>query len=151
MDEPQASGLSQVAVQPFWPLLAIMFGGAWLSWPWFVLNAHAIGSPTRRKEMILAACGFAGSLVIGLGIGALLIGEVLPRGAAPYLILVPVVWKIGVSYWLYALQSRTFGLYEYFGGSVQNGLIVILAGYFARRAVLGSVFDAAPLLALVLG
>ena len=143
MDEPSPGGLSRVAVQPVWPLFAVMFGGAWLSWPWFVLNAFAIGSPTRQREIVLAACGFGGNLALSVGIVVLLYNEIVPATAAPYLGLVLIVWKLAVTYWLYVLQARTFGLYQYYGGPVHNGLIVVVAGYFVGRAV--------PLLSAVLG
>ncbi len=143
MDEPSPGGLSRVAVQPFWPLLAVMFGGAWLSWPWFVVNAFAIGSPTRRREIILASCGFGGNIVLSVGMVVLFYNEIVPRAGGPYLGLVLLVWKLGVSYWLYVLQSRTFGLYEYYGGPVHNGLIVVVAGFFVDLAV--------PVLSMVLG
>ena len=31
-DEPLPGPLQRIAVNPFWPLLAVMFGGAWVSW-----------------------------------------------------------------------------------------------------------------------
>ena len=150
LDEPHPGGMSQFAVQPFWPLIAVMFGGAWLSWPWFVFNSFAIGSPTRRREAVLAACGFVGSIMLILGLDTLIRREILPAAAGPYLFLVILVWKLGVSYWLYALQSRTFGLYEFYGGTVRNGLIVIVAAYFVRPLVLRPLFEAYSLLALAL-
>ena len=48
-DEPAASPLSKYAVSPLWPMLAVMFGGAWLAWPWFAVNAFAIGSASRKS------------------------------------------------------------------------------------------------------
>ena len=150
MDEPLPGGMAQFAVQPFWPLIAVMFGGTWLSWPWFVFNGFAIGSPTRRREAVFAACGFVGSILLILGLDTLSRREILPAESGPYLFLVILVWKLGVSYWLYALQSRTFGLYEFYGGTVRNGLIVIVAAYFVRPLVLRPLFEAYPLLAMAL-
>ena len=49
-DEPEASRLAHLTVRPSMPLLALMLGGAWIAWPWFALNAYAMGSPTRRRE-----------------------------------------------------------------------------------------------------
>jgi len=37
-DEPRPGALSQLAVNPLWPLLAVMLGGTWIAWPWFALN-----------------------------------------------------------------------------------------------------------------
>jgi hypothetical protein len=142
--------MASVAVQPFWPLLGVMFGGSWLSWPWFVVNALAVGSPTRRKEVALAIVGFVGNAVIVVAFGSLLVGEVIPETFVPYLVLVHIVWRLGVSYWLYVLQARTFGIYEYYGGPVRNGLPILVVGYLAGRLVMGPVFQAVPLLKLVL-
>ncbi|HXV78085.1 MAG TPA: hypothetical protein VD788_17375 [Candidatus Polarisedimenticolaceae bacterium] len=149
-DEPRPSTLSRFAVQPFWPLLAVMFGGSWLSWPWFVFNGFAIGSPTRKKELALAAAGFAGNVVLALGVGIVVVRDLLPGTVGPYLALLGVVWRLGVSYLLFNLQSRTFGLYVYYGGVVQNGTIFLVAGYLLGRTLLPRVVDAVPLLRLVI-
>jgi len=151
LDEPQPGTLSSFAVQPFWPLLGVMLGGAWLSWPWFVFNAFAIGSPTRRSETGIAAIGFAGNVVLSIVLLTLLGSDVLPSTAVPYLGLVLVVWKIGISYWLFVKQTRTFGIYEYYGGAVRNGVFVLVLAYFAMRGLGGPLFEAAPLLRLVMG
>ena len=67
-DEPRPGGLAHLAVQPFWPLLAMMLAGSWLALPWFVVNALAVGSPTRGKEIGLAVLAFAGSLGLVLAV-----------------------------------------------------------------------------------
>src|SRR5688500_16070714 len=70
VDEPHPSGLSQWAVRPLWPLFAQMLAGAWLSWPWFVLNAFALGSATRKREaMYIGAAGLGSVLISILVIG----------------------------------------------------------------------------------
>jgi hypothetical protein len=136
-DEPTASGLSTVAVQPFWPLLAVMFGGSWLSWPWFALNAFATGSPTRGRELALAVGGFAGSAVISVGLILLAQREILTASSAPYAVIVLTVWKLVVSYILYMLQNRSFHLYEHFGGGVRNGFAAaMVGGWIGRKIVL---------------
>ena len=150
VDEPRPGALGSVVVQPFWPLLGIMFGGSWLSWPWFAINAFAVGSPTRAQELALAIGGFVGNFVITVIIGTLQITEAVPDWFGPYLILVHIVWKLGVSYWLFALQSRTFGIYEYYGGVVRNGLPVLIGGYLVGKFVIGPTLASAPLLRLVL-
>jgi len=50
---------------------------------------------------------------------------------------VVTLWKLGISYWLYELQSRSFGLYQYFGGVVRSGLAVVVLAAFAKSGVLG--------------
>jgi hypothetical protein len=136
-DEPVSSGLSTMSVQPFWPLLAIMFGGAWLSWPWFAFNAFATGSPTRVRELALAAGGFAGSAAISLGLIVLAQHGILTTSSARYAVILLTVWKLMVTYLLYVLQNRSFHLYEHFGGGVRNGFpAVLLGGWFGRKIVL---------------
>ena len=78
------------------------------------------------------ACGFAGNVVLRVGIVVLLYNEIVPATAAPYLGLVLIVWKLAVSYWLFTLQSRSFGLYQYFGGPVRSGALVVIAAFFLR-------------------
>jgi hypothetical protein len=136
-DEPTASGLSSMAVQPLWPLLAVMFGGAWLSWPWFAFNAFATGSPTRGRELALAAGGFAGSAAISLGLFALIQRGALTQSSVRYAFILLTVWKLFVSYVLYRLQSRSFHLYEHFGGTVRSGFAVaVVAAYMLRAPIL---------------
>ncbi len=129
-DEPSPGGLAHLAVNPVWALLAVMFGGAGLSWPWFVLNGMALGSPTRRQELGWAVGGLVGSLVIVLGISSLAASDLLGNLGVRYALLGLTVWKLAISYWLYMLQARSFHLYEYFGGQVRNGAVVVIVGYF---------------------
>ncbi len=133
-DEPQPGALAQWVVDPLWPLLTIMFGGAALSWIWFVWNGFAVGSPSRKKELALAVGGFFGSFAILIGIIFLADAEILSGLATRYALIVLTVWKLGISYWLYTLQTRGFHLYEYFGGAVKNGLLLALVGgYFFQQ------------------
>ena len=127
-DEPRPGALGQLVVHPMWPLLAVMFGGVWLSWPWFVFNAWALGSPTRVRETLTAVAGFVGSCVL---FGALIMTSValdLPDAALKYLFLALVIWKLGVSYLLAELQGRGFEVYAWYGGVARNGLFVAVAG-----------------------
>ena len=145
-DEPAPSGLSHLAVNPIWPLFAIMFGGAWLSWPWFVLNAWAMGSPTRLREAGLAALGFAGNVVVTIAFLVIYGMQLLPEWTAPYLLILFSGWKLGISYWLFVRQGRTFGLFEYYGGKARNGLPVVAVGFILRGWI-----GFPPLAVLVLG
>ncbi len=143
MDEPAPSGLGHLIVHPMWPLLAIMFGGVWLSLPWFVLNAFALGSPTRYKELGVAVLGPVGLLALWLGLGVVDNASPIPKGALPYLMLLLTLWKLAVAYWLFDLQKQSFALHEYFGGRVRNGMWVVGAGFLLRGAVLKVPFDGA--------
>lgn len=133
LDEPRPGALARWAVNPLWPLLAIMFGGAWISWPWFAVNAFAIGSPTRWRELALAVGGFVGTAALFFALLTAEANGLLGGVAIEYAVVFLVVWKLAVSYWLYVLQGRTFGLFEYFHGSTRNGMLVVFAGYFLSR------------------
>ena len=78
-DAAHALGYKVVQIR----VLAIMFGGAWLSWPWFVFNGFVVGSPTRKKELALVLVGFAGNFVLSMGLGGLMASEMLPESAGP--------------------------------------------------------------------
>jgi hypothetical protein len=150
LDEPEPSTLARLAVNPLWPMLALMLAGAWLSLPWFALNGMALGSPTRRRELALAAAGLAGAAALGLAILMLADAGVLSTRALRYAVLAPIAWKIGIGYALYSLQSETFQLYEHFGGKVANGMFVLLIGAFALKGKVVAML-ATPLWLLVLG
>jgi hypothetical protein len=134
-DEPVPSRFSHLAVHPLWPLLAMMLAGAWLSWPWYAVNGFALGSPTRRRELVVALGGFLAVFATLWGLGTAIemgwLGE-LSRRYAP----IPLsVVKLGISYWLFVAQARSFQLYEHFGGVVRNGLLLTLAGTFLRPQI----------------
>ena len=134
-DEPQPSALAKWVVDPLWPLFAIMFGGAVLSWAWFVWNGFAVGSPTKRRELGLAIGGLLGSALLLFGLVGLYASEALGELGFKYALIVLTVWKLGVSYWLYILQGRSFHLYQYFGGEVKNGFfLAFIGGFLFRRA-----------------
>jgi hypothetical protein len=136
LDEPQPGRLSQFVVDPMWPLFALMFGGAWFSWIWFVVNGQALGSPTRVREPLLALAGFMGVIVLS-GIIVWLLGTgTLPEDKLRYAALLVTLWKLAVCYWLYSLQSRSFDVYEYYGGSVRNGFVFVIVGYFIQGSAL---------------
>lgn len=139
-DEPRPGALARFAVNPFWPLFGIMLAGAWLAWPWFVFNAWAVGSPTRLRETALAVVGLLGAAALGFGLLAAQGAGLLDNRALQYALLAMPVFKIGVCYLLYVWQTRTFELYEYYGGRVINGLPILILGiWFGRKAVLSAV------------
>jgi hypothetical protein len=137
-DEPVETSLRSYVVRPSMPLLAIMFAGAWLAWPWFAFNAIAMGSPTRRKEIALCAAAFAGTAVLGAIVIALFDAGILPEGAPLRLAVLGVVtFKHAISYHIAAVQSRTFHVYEYYGGQVRASGGVLTAAYWLRGLVVG--------------
>lgn len=144
-DEPSPGSLSHLAVNPVWPLFGVMFGGAAVSWSWFVLNGMALGSPTRRQELGLVIGGLLGSLALIVGI--LAAREPLGNLGLRYSLVGLTVWKLAVSYWLFTLQNRSFHLYEHFGGQVRNGALVVFVGYLLT----GQIYQDLPtILVLVL-
>ena len=137
-DEPLPSSLSKWAVNPFWPFLAVMFGGVWLSWPLFALNAIATGSASRSREIALLGGGFLTVVAAAFGIRELAAQGVLGPDEAPYALLALTVLKLVVSYRVHLLQARSFELFEYFGGAGRNGMLVLLLGFFGRSRLLGA-------------
>ena len=137
-DEPVETSLRSYVVRPSTPLLAIMLAGAWLAWPWFAFNAIAMGSPTRRKEIALCAAAFAGTAVLGAIVIALFDAGILPAGAPLRLAVLGVVtFKLAITYHISAVQSRTFHVYEYYGGPVRSAGRILGAAYLLRGLVLG--------------
>lgn len=136
-DEPRPSRWANLAVHPMWPLFGHMFGGALLAWPWFVLNGMVVGSPTRWRELAIATSGFALSAALGFGLMTAAEGQDIAERAVPYLVIGLTVFKIGISYYLFILQDRSFELYTYFGGVVRNGLPFVIIGAIAVRRLLG--------------
>jgi len=139
-DEPVETSLRAYVVRPSAPLLASMVAGAWLSWPWFAFNAIAMGSPTRRKEIALCAVAFAGTAVLGAIVIALFDAGLLPEGAPVRLAVLGVVtFKLTISHHISAVQSRTFHVYEYYGGPVRNAGRILGASVLVRGFVIGLV------------
>ncbi len=137
VDEPAPSGLEQVIVNPVWPLLGSMFAGAWLAYPWFVLNAFALGGRRRFADLGIAALGLLVSGIALLGIGLLASRMVLDERSLPYAQLVPVGIRLVAFYLLFMRQEQTFALYSYFGGQPRNAMLIVVAASFLRSKLLG--------------
>ncbi|MCW8891373.1 MAG: hypothetical protein OQL20_12005 [Sedimenticola sp.] len=137
-DEPAPGAMSALVVNPLWPFIAVMFGGVWLSWSWFALNGVAVGSPSKNKEWMLIAGGLLGAVMLMLGLMYLADSGLVEQVYLKYLFLILVVWKLGITYALYALQSHTIELYEYYGGTIKNGVLVVVASFFVSPMILSS-------------
>lgn len=146
-DEPAPSPLARFAVNPLFPLLAVMLGGVWAAWPWFAFNAIAVGSPTRRAELAWLAGGFAALLVLVFFIAAAVGAGWIDESMVPYTLVGITVAKLAIVYAVYVLQARTIELYEYYGGVLKNGLWVLLACLFVGDRALESL---PPILRVVL-
>ena len=149
-DEPRPGRLARMAVSPFWPLLGLMLGGSWLGLPWFAFNSIAVGSPTRLRELLLVAAGFAGSLVIALMLVELnKFGLISSPASVEYALLVLLIWKLAIGYALFVQQSATIEMYQYYGGVLSRyGIAVVLVATFVLRDKVVNAFPA-PLWFLV--
>ncbi len=139
-DEPRPGALAYLVVNPVWPLFAIMFGGSVFSWPWFVLNGLAVGSPSRVREALWAAAGFVGNVVLIVGISVVASADLLGDLGVRYAFVAVTVWKLLVSYSLFVLQGRSFHLYEHFGGRARSGFLVVFLAFFVGQRL----FSALP-------
>jgi hypothetical protein len=135
LDEPSPGGLAHLSVNPFWIFLGMMLGGAWLGWPWFVLNSFAIGSATRVKELGLAALGLIGTVALAFGWLAMGKVGVIHEGNAPYAATVFIVYKLAVTYFVFLAQQRSFELHRYFGGPVRNPVLLVLLAFYLGHQV----------------
>lgn len=139
IDEPQPGLMAHLTVNPFWCLFGVMFGGTWLSWPWFIFNGWAMGSPSRRQELLWAVLGLVCVSLAATGLVLALDRNDIAIETFRYCVVGVVGLKLVVSYRIMLLQSQTFELHEYYGGIVRNGALGVLAGYFLRSHVLPDV------------
>jgi hypothetical protein len=137
-DEPVETPWRHLVVNPSGPLLAEMLAGSWLAIPWFAFNAIAMGSPTKKREIgmcvgALVVTGVAAAVLI-----ALIDGDIITtRTAVRLCVLAIVSWKLGIAYAINIVQSRTFHVYEYYGGAVRSASGVVATGYLLRDYVIG--------------
>jgi len=134
-DEPRPGSLERFVTDSNWPLFGLMLGGAWLGFPWFVFNGVALGSATLRREILLAGAGFAGAAVLALAMFFVLGNKLLPMSAVPFLLPLPIVWKLGIGYLLVRVQHRSFALWEHFGGTPRRAFLVLVAGLVIRTSL----------------
>ncbi|MFT6398857.1 MAG: hypothetical protein ACJAYU_003619 [Bradymonadia bacterium] len=147
-DEPSPSNLGELTVRPWFCMLALVLGGAWLAWPWYALNAVALGSPTRDKELKIVAGTLAVTGAVSVAIVLAYNAELLPLNMLRYALIVLTVAKLAAAYSLNTLQRRTFHIYEYYGGIARNGMPVVMVGMILRPIVLELVAET-PILFLM--
>lgn len=136
VDEPAESPWRRLVVRPLWPWLSMAFGGLWVGVPWFIVNAIALGSPTRRREIVLA--GLSPLLVVVLFVGVVIVRTAFPGIALGYLLIPYQFFKLLVGYLLFTWQARAFQLHEHFGGEGANGVVVLIAAALVREPVLAA-------------
>lgn len=132
IDEPRPGKLAHLVVDPMWPLFATLMVGSVLSLPWFVLNAFAVGSPSKKLETWLAVGSAAATLAFLFGMSYAVHAIGLPKSVYPYLRIGIALIKVGFAYAIYVRQQQALALYSYFGGTARTGALVLMAGIFAR-------------------
>ncbi len=135
VDEPSPGPLAEFAVRPFWILVGLMLAGAWLAFPWFVFNAHAVGSPSKNREIGLAVAYFGVATFAAMC--AVLLGEAgLPTSVVRYLLLMVVAIKAAAALGVATLQSRSIDLFEDVGGTVGHPVAILAGGWLLKGLIL---------------
>ena len=135
IDEPKPGKLARFVVRPYWAVVALLVAGAWLAFPWLIFNAHALGSPSKSREIggamayFAAATGLATAVVVVGGLG-------LPAIIGSFLMLSVTVMKAGVAFWATTLQSRSFAQLESLGGRPMNPCFVLVVGWILSDLLL---------------
>lgn len=132
IDEPAPTAISRVAVNPVWIFLASLFGGTGIGLLWFAINAFAISSASRLRELGFVLVGLAGTPVIYLTLGGLIGMGWIGPSLEPYLHLVVTGFQLLVIYLLHLSQHKSYELFSLYGGVGRNGLLVIVALAFLR-------------------
>jgi hypothetical protein len=135
IDEPLPGRLAGIIVNPFYVLLGQMLGGSWLAWPWFLLNSHALGSATRKRETKLLALAVAGSVVLAFMVAATARHNAHVLALFSYALLGLRAFKLVMAYLLFVEQRKSFQIYEAFGGAVRNAAAVVAVGYMLRQVI----------------
>ena len=140
-DEPHDTAWKHLVVTPSGPLLAEIIVGSWLSLPWFVFNAIVLGSPTKRREMLLCVV----QLMVTAALGTLLLWAadhdlIESRTLLQLALLVIVTWKIYIAHAITTIQQRAYQVYELSGGTAKATTFVISGGILLRPYVQG-LFD----------
>lgn len=150
-DLPRSQHGPLPAVRPFTVLAATVFAGVWLGWPWYVFNAFALGIEDKRRLLKRLTLGLLGASAISVLVFALdepdavapsLVGLFLddpePREFSwiPYLLIALVGWKSAIGYLACEDQRLPAQVFEYYGGTVRNGLPLVAAGAFLRGWIL---------------
>ena len=129
-DEPRPTGLIRYAVDPLWPLMALMLSGNGIGLLWFAFNARALGSPAVLREAGYIAASLAGCVMVALVIGWAADYGYLQGSAVKYAAL---------GYALYLSQSRSAELVTHYGGVLRNGAVGLLVCFLIGRSLLAEV------------
>ncbi len=135
-DEPRPTGLIRYAVDPMWPLLALMLSGNALGLAWFAFNSRALGSAGAAREWTYIAASLIGCVLLALSIGWGRQNGFLENSAIQYAALAFPALKLSLGYALYVSQSRSTELILHFGGVLRNGAVGLLVCFLVARGVL---------------
>lgn len=140
-DEPHDTPWKHLVVSPSGPLLAQIIVGSFLALPWFAFNAFALGSPTKRKELLLCAL----QLIVTVALGTLLLWAddrelIESRTLLQLLTLAILTWKIYIAHAITTIQQRGYQVFELYGGTAKAATFIIAGGILARPYVQG-LFD----------
>jgi hypothetical protein len=139
VDDRRPGGLERYCVDPYWVMLALLLGGAWLGWPWFVLNAFALGATSKWREIGLVGASIALSFLL---VGVLLYARSarwISSQVFQYLVVVVPALKLGLGFLAFRSQEVSHAAYRYFGGDDQQGgvFVLLVLAIAARIAVHG--------------
>lgn len=143
-EEPPESPIARYACASHRIVTAAMLGGNWLGAPWFVFNAYALDSKTKRREIILAALLPVVTMLAG---GALILAILrygLPVRYIEYGVLGVLSTKIVVLYQLEKLQSASFKTHQALARKSIDGYVGLVAAYVLRAYVVQAAFDISP-------
>ena len=138
-DEPRPTGLIRYAVDPLWPLMALMLSGNVIGLLWFAFNARALGSPAVLREAGYIAASLAGCMMAALVIGWAAEYGYLQGSAVKYAALAFPAVKLSLGYALYLSQSRSAELVTHYGGVLRNGAVGLLVCFLIGRSLLAEV------------
>ncbi len=149
IDEPSTTRGPWIAVDPFWPLLALILTGILPGVLWFLYNARALGSATRRRQLAVAGLGVLGALAIALALDA--VRPSVPVSVFPYLGLSLVAWKVMIGYLLHIDQAHSVELYAYFGGRLGKGFLLMILVIVPSVLIGGAAHNHTPILGALFG
>ena len=129
-------------VNPIWPLLATMLGGVWMGWTWFAINAVALEGERRSRQFAALAVGVVVLSVAAIATAVLHGKGTLEEAHLKYVGILLTAGKLAVAYQLVLWQRRECQLFEYYGGSLRNGMWLALSGILLRGFVVGKLIPA---------
>lgn len=153
LDEPEEdSELARFAVDPYWPLLAAMLGGSWIALPWFIFNSIAVGSASKKKEIVWAAASVVSSLVLAFIAFTLIVvldvePAFSPAGRAilgigdrafAYAVAGIIALKLYFAYRINWYQSKSYAIHDHYNGPGKSGLAVVIVASVARSYVMSA-------------